>query len=113
VILGTFVICSGSRSFSVKRSAPLSVLPSASRWMATPHCAAQCAKCPNENEVWKHTKLRSPKYLNNLVEQNHRGIHHIAEAELLRRIDKEQFSLRTLRRKDRAAATIWHAVLAV
>jgi transposase-like protein len=29
---------------------------------------------PNENEVWKHTKLRSSRYLNNLVEQDHRGI---------------------------------------
>ena len=29
---------------------------------------------PSENEVWKHTKLRSSKYLNNLVEQDHRGI---------------------------------------
>ena len=27
---------------------------------------------PSENEVWKHTKLRSSKYLNNLIEQDHR-----------------------------------------
>ena len=25
---------------------------------------------PSENEVWKHTKLRSSKYLNNLVERD-------------------------------------------
>src|ERR1700728_481070 len=29
---------------------------------------------PSENGVWKHTKLRSSKYLNNLIEQDHRGI---------------------------------------
>jgi hypothetical protein len=29
---------------------------------------------PSQNEVWKHTKLRSSKYLNNLIEQDHRGI---------------------------------------
>jgi hypothetical protein len=29
---------------------------------------------PNENELWKHTKLRTSKYLNNLVEQDHRRI---------------------------------------
>src|ERR1700677_1174724 len=29
---------------------------------------------PSENRVWKHTKLRSSKYLNNLIEQDHRGI---------------------------------------
>jgi DDE domain len=28
----------------------------------------------NEDEAWKPTKLRSSKYLNNLIEQNHRGI---------------------------------------
>jgi hypothetical protein len=28
----------------------------------------------SENEVWKHTKLRSSKYLNNLIDQDHRGI---------------------------------------
>ena len=29
---------------------------------------------PREDEAWKHTKLRSSKYLNNLIEQDHRGI---------------------------------------
>jgi hypothetical protein len=29
---------------------------------------------PNEDEAWKRTKLRSSKYLNNLIEQDHRGI---------------------------------------
>lgn len=29
---------------------------------------------PAENNAWKDTKLRSAKYLNNLIEQDHRGI---------------------------------------
>src|ERR1700723_3416298 len=29
---------------------------------------------PNEDEAWRRTKLRSSKYLNNLIEQDHRGI---------------------------------------
>jgi transposase-like protein len=29
---------------------------------------------PEENEVWNDTKLRSSKYLNNIVEQDHRAI---------------------------------------
>ena len=84
---------------------------------------------PNESKAWKHTKLRSPKYLNNLIEQDHRGIKFrtrpmlgfksydcaattIAGIELLRRIGKNQFSLRRLPIKDRTAPTIWNAALA-
>jgi hypothetical protein len=82
---------------------------------------------PSENEVWKHTKLRSSKYLNNLIEQDHRGIKStgpmlgfkrfdyaaitIAGVELLRRIHKGQFALGSLRLKDQAALAIWNAVL--
>jgi len=85
---------------------------------------------PNENRAWKQSKLRSSKYLNNLIEQDHRGIKFrtrpmlgfknydcaattIAGIELLRRIGKNQFSLRPLRVKDQTAPTIWNAVLAV
>jgi transposase-like protein len=84
---------------------------------------------PTENKAWKHSKLRSSKYLNNLIEQDHRGIKFrtrpmlgfknydcaattIAGIELLRRIRKNQFSLRRLRIKDQTASTIWNAVLA-
>jgi transposase-like protein len=84
---------------------------------------------PNENNAWEHTKLRSSKYLNNLIEQDHRGIKFrtrpmlgfksydsaattIAGIELLRRIGKNQFFLRRLRLKDQAAPAIWNAVLA-
>jgi IS6 family transposase len=75
------------------------------------------------------TKLRSSKYLNNLIEQDHRGVKlrigpmlgfkqfttaaiTIAGIELLRRIHKGQFNLGRLRLKDRNTAAIWNAVLA-
>ena len=77
----------------------------------------------------KSTKLRSSKYLNNLVEQDHRGIKSrtrpmlgfkdfksaaitLAGVELLHRIRKGQFALSRLHRKDQAAPAIWNAVLA-
>ena len=85
---------------------------------------------PNEDQAWKHTKLRSSKYLNNLIEQDHRGIKFrtspmlgfknydcaattIAGIELLRRIGKNQFALRRLHIRDKTAPAIWNAVLAV
>jgi len=84
---------------------------------------------PNESKAWKHTKLRSPKYLNNLIEQDHRGIKFrtrpmlgfknydcaattIAGIELLRRIGKNQFSFHRLRVRDQAAPEIRNAVRA-
>jgi transposase-like protein len=77
----------------------------------------------------KRTKLRSSKYLNNLIEQDHRGVKSrtrpmlgfknfqsaaitIAGVELLRRIHKDQFALSRLRIKGQAAPAIWNAVLA-
>ncbi len=77
----------------------------------------------------KRTKLRSSKYLNNLIEQDQRGIKSrtrpmlgfknfrsaattIAGIELLRRIHKGQFALGRLRLKDKAAPVVWNAVLA-
>jgi transposase-like protein len=75
------------------------------------------------------TKVRSSKYLNNLIEQDHRGVKLrigpmlgfkwfttaaivIAGIELLRRIHKGQFNLGGLRLKDRSTSAVWHAVLA-
>jgi len=75
------------------------------------------------------TKLRSSKYLNNLIEQDHRGVKlrigpmlgfkwfrtaavTIAGIELLRRIHKRQFNLGKLRLKGRSTPTVWNAVLA-
>ena len=74
-------------------------------------------------------KLRSSKYLNNLIEQDHRGVKlrigpmlgfkwfrtaaiTIAGIELLRRVHKGQFNLGRLGLKDRTAPAIWNAVLA-
>jgi transposase-like protein len=75
------------------------------------------------------TKVRSSKYLNNLIEQDHRGVKHrigpmlgfkwfrtaaiiIAGIELLRRIYKGQFNLGGLHLKDRRTPAVWDAVLA-
>lgn len=75
------------------------------------YAASHRAVCemPGENEVWRHTKLRTSKYLNNMIEQDHRGIKSrtrsmlglknydcaattIAGIELLHRIRKGQFA---------------------
>jgi transposase-like protein len=75
------------------------------------------------------TKLRSSKYLNNLIEQDHRGVKlrlgpmlgfkrfsnaaiTIAGIELLRRIQKDQFNLSRLRLEGQTAPATWNAVLA-
>jgi transposase-like protein len=75
------------------------------------------------------TKLRSSKYLNNLIEQDHRGVKlrigpmlgfkrfkaaavTIAGIELLNRIQKGQFNLRRLRLNSEVAPAIWNAVQA-
>jgi transposase-like protein len=77
----------------------------------------------------KRTVVRSSKYLNNLIEQDHRGVKSrtramlgfknfesvaitIAGVELLRRIHKDQFALNQLQLKGQAAPAIWNAVLA-
>jgi len=81
-----------------------------------------------EGQMPTDTKLRSSKYLNNLIEQDHRGVKArigpmlgfkrfrtaaviIAGIELLRRIRKGQFNLRRLRLNGRGAPAIWNAVL--
>src|SRR5476651_1993964 len=74
------------------------------------------------------TKVRSSKYLNNLIEQDHRNIKSgtnvmlgfkrfrsaattIAGIELMHRIGKEQFNLAMLGLEDTAAPAVWNAVL--
>ena len=74
------------------------------------------------------TKLRSSKYLNNLIEQDHRNIKSrvyvmlgfkrfknaaitIAGIELMHRIRKGQFSLTNISLKDATAPAVWNAVL--
>jgi transposase-like protein len=82
-----------------------------------------------DGELSADTKLRSSKYLNNLIEQDYRGVKSrigpmlgfkrfknaavtIAGIELLRRIRKGQLSLGRLRLRDRRAPAVWEPVLA-
>jgi transposase-like protein len=75
------------------------------------------------------TKLRSSKYLNNLIKQDHRGVKSctgpklgfknfesaavtIAGVERLRHIHKNQFALNRLKIEDQARPATWNAVLA-
>ena len=81
-----------------------------------------------DSELPADTKLRSSEYLNNLIEQDHRGVKlrigpmlgfkrfwtaaiTIAGIELMRRIGKGQFDL-GLRLRDRSAPAVWEVVLA-
>ena len=83
---------------------------------------------PAQSPRWKDTRLRSSRYLNNMVEQDHRGVKSrikpmlgfkvfdcaavtIAGVELLHRIRKGQFNLGRLRTAGQAAPAIWNAVL--
>jgi transposase-like protein len=76
------------------------------------------------------TKLRSSKYLKNLIEQDHRGVKQriavmlgfkqfrnaaitVAGIELMHRIRKGQFGLRQLGIQGGAASRIWNAILGV
>ena len=82
-----------------------------------------------DGELAADTKLRSSKYLNNLVEQDHQGVKSrvgptlgfkrfetaaitVAGIELKRRIRKGQFRLGRLRLRGRPAPAVWEAVLA-
>jgi transposase-like protein len=82
-----------------------------------------------DGELPAETTPRSSKYLNNLIEQDHRGVKLridpmlgfkrfrtaaivIAGIELLRRIHQGQFSLARLRLKDRSTPAVWNAVMA-
>jgi transposase-like protein len=83
---------------------------------------------PTQEPRWKDTRLRSSKYLNNMIEQDHRGVKSrikpmlgfkvfdraavtIAGVELLHRIRKGQFNLGRLRIAGQAAPAIWNSVL--
>ena len=75
-----------------------------------------------------NTKLRSSKYLNNLIEQDHRGVKQrigpmlgfkqfrnaaitIAGIEMMHRIRKGQFAIGRLGVQGRVAPAVWNAVL--
>ena len=81
-----------------------------------------------DESLSRRTKLRSLKYLNNLIEQAHRSINSrvnvmlefkrcrnaavtISGIELMHRIRKGQFDLTSVHLKDAAARSIWTAVL--
>ena len=76
----------------------------------------------------RRTKLRSSKYLNNVIEQDHRRVKSrvnvmlgfkrfrnaavtLSGIELMHRIRKGQFDLTKLPLKDTAAPVVWNAVL--
>ncbi|MGF7192346.1 transposase-like protein [Robbsia andropogonis] len=76
----------------------------------------------------EHTKVRSSKYLNNMIEQDHRNIKSrthvmlgfkrfrnavaaISGIELMHRIRKGQFDLTKIGLKDAAPPAVWNAVL--
>jgi transposase-like protein len=82
-----------------------------------------------DGQIPGDTKLRSSRYLNNLIEQDHRGVKlrigpmlgfkwfrtaaiTISGIELLRRIHEGQFNLSGLSLKDRSTPAVWNAVLA-
>ena len=82
----------------------------------------------DEHAEGNQCRIRSSKYLNNLIEQDHRSIKlrlgpmlglkqfrraatTIAGIELMHRIRKGQFKLGKLRIKDKTAPEIWNAVL--
>jgi transposase-like protein len=92
-----------------------------------PHRAAREFLATHRRGYW--TKIRSSKYLNNLIEQDHRSIKlrlgpmlefkrfrnasiTIAGIELVHRIRKGQFALKRLRVRGKTAPEIWTAVLA-
>jgi IS6 family transposase len=81
-----------------------------------------------DGQLNEHTKLRPLKYLNNLIEQDHRGVKLrigpmlgfkrfrtagiiIAGIELMHRIRKAQFNLSRLRLKDGTTPAVWNAVI--
>jgi transposase-like protein len=83
----------------------------------------------DQGELSHDTKLRSSKYLNNMIEQDHRNVKMrigpmlrfkrfkyaattIASIELTHRIRKGQFLLDTLNVQGQAAPAVWYAVLA-
>ncbi len=95
---------------------------------AASHCAVRELKA--DGSLPADTKLRSSKYLNNLIEQDHRGVKQriavmlgfkgfrtaaitIAGIELMHRIRKGQFGRQRLGVEGRAVPEVWNTVLGV
>ena len=111
------------KALKTQRQAPLSITLDG---YAASHRAVR--EMPAEGTIWNDTKLRSSKYLNNMIEQDHRGIKSriapmlgfklfkpaavtIAGIELLHRIRKGQFDPGRLGVQGQTAPSIWAAVL--
>jgi transposase-like protein len=97
-----------------------------SRWTAMLHLTVH--ELQADGSLSADTKLRSSKYLDNLIEQDHRGVKQriavmlgfkrfknaaitIAGIELLHRIRKGQFGLGRLDVQGQPAPEVWNAVL--
>src|SRR5437773_10337770 len=98
--------------------------------MAMYQATGRCDSCDASTVVWRRVRVRSSKYLNNIIEQDHRAIKRrcasmkgfksfanaavtIAGVELAHRIHKHQFSLRRGRpRNDRSPRTNWERAIA-
>ncbi len=93
---------------------------------AASHCAVRELKA--DGSLPANTKLRSSKYLNNLIAQDHRAVKQrigpmlgfkqfrnaaitIAGIEMMHRIRKGQFALGRLGVQGRVAPAVWNAVL--
>jgi transposase-like protein len=57
------------KALMTQRRAPLSITLDG---YAASHRAVR--EMPDEDAIWKGTKLRSSKHLNNMIEQDHRGV---------------------------------------
>ncbi len=99
-----------------------------SRWTATPPRTGPFENSPSIRRGGRSRSIRSSKYLNNLIEQDHRAIKSrigpmlgfkdfvsaqitLAGVELLHRIRQGQFALRKLGVAKKTAPEIWNAVL--
>ena len=95
-------------------------------WRAV--CSLSSGRMKTAGQLAADTKLRSSKYLNNLIEQDHRGVKQriavmlgfkdfrhaaitIAGIELMHRIRKGQFRLGRLGAQGRTAPAVWNAVI--
>jgi transposase-like protein len=67
---------------------------------------------PGEHRHSKRTKLRSSKYLNNLIGDSGNASITISGIELMHRIRKRQFNLDKLSTYSKTTPEIWNAVLA-
>ena len=109
------------KALKVQGQAPLSITLDG---YAASHRAVR--EMPDEDVIWRDTKLRPSKYLNNMIEQDHRGMKShivpmlgfkvlkqaavtIAGIKLLHRIRKGQFDLGRLGIQDQVGTAVFSA----